>query len=364
MNKSNPLERTDRSCAAKRKVRRSISAKTDESHLAKQDKTPLSQKFLSSVKKYRLVTPGDRVLIGVSGGADSIALLHLFYKHRLTLGCRLQAVHFDHHLRKTSGRDARFVQKFCETLSIPCAIVDLDLTKKIKRGGSIEEIAREERLEVFSNLAKKFRTNAVALGHHSDDLAETVLMRVLRGTGLQGLAAILPKRKINGLIFIRPLLTSDRKEIMHYLRKHGLAFCKDETNEKTFFFRNKVRLKLLPLLKKKYQVNIKQALGNLSTTAADDYDFLKQETLKHFPVLKKKGGDLQLSLTKIQKVHPSLARMAARLALASVKGDTRTISLAHLLEIEDLLLNRPVGAKVSLPGGRSVHKEKNALRFS
>lgn len=325
---------------------------------------PFAKKTLQTILKHQLIRPGDKILVGVSGGADSMSLLHILDQLRSRVGFQVHAAHINHHLRKGANADQRFVEKFCASLNLPCTTKDLALNKKIEQGGSVEEIAREERFKALIMIAKKNNCNALALAHHRDDLAETVLLRILRGTGLQGLQAILPKRMINGSLFIRPLLDANRKEIEAYLKKQNIKFRTDPTNQQTHFFRNKIRRDLLPLLQRKYQSNIQEVLCNLAVTAGEDYEYLRQETQKIFPRLIQKrtpADSVALDLKKLQALPNAMKRMVLRSAIDQVKGDTLALTLAHLSELGELITKRPAGAVVNLPHGMRAIKMKKSL---
>ncbi len=165
-----------------------------------------------TIKQYRLIDKGDRLVLGVSGGPDSLALVLVLNSLKKELGLKLHIAHLDHGLRRDSAQDAAFVRKFAEKLNIPASIAQTRI-KKINHRGSIEEISRNARLNLFFTLAKKIKANKICLGHNLDDNAETVLMRLIRGSGLYGLSAILRKREINGFCLIRPLVEVKRKQI-------------------------------------------------------------------------------------------------------------------------------------------------------
>ena len=297
-----------------------------------------------------------------------MTLLCVLNKLRINGGFQIHVGHINHHLRgKHSDNDENFVKKFCFSLNIPCTCADAHLTTRIKQGGSLEEIARQERFKALIKIAKKVHANTIALAHHQDDLAETVLLRIIRGTGLQGLQAILPKRSIDGHIFIRPLLNISRKDIEAYLKKRKIKFRTDATNMKTHFFRNKVRRDLMPCLEKKYQKNIQEILCNLAVTAGEDYEYLRQQALKIFSKISRTQNSdtrLNISLSHYKKLPTAMQRMILRLAIERIKGNTRTLTLQHLQEVADLIINRPVGAVVNLPQKTRATKTKNFLQVS
>ena len=318
-----------------------------------------------TIERSSLLKTGDKVLIGVSGGPDSVCLLHILMALRHELGISLHIAHFDHGLRKTSSVDRRFVESLAKQLNIPYSSASKRIaTKKTK--GSLEEIAREARFDFLIKTAKKNKANVIALGHNRDDLAETVLMRILRGTGLSGLRAIMPLRRIKNTTFIRPLIDVTRKDIEQYLKKGGIRYRKDPTNKSEKFFRNKIRRDLLPVLEKKYNRNIRSVLANLAQAAADDYDLLDDLTGHLFSKMASTGHQrrsLELRTSQLTKLHLSLQRNLIRKCIEQYKGSTRTLTFSHILEIEDLLCNRPIGSVVNLPDNLTVLKGKGNLAF-
>jgi tRNA(Ile)-lysidine synthase len=186
-------------------------------------------KIRTFIKTNHLFSKGERIVLGVSGGPDSVFLLYALYQLRHELGLSLIVAHINHHLRIDSTKDGNFVKKLCHELSLPFAIRDVRILKR-KGQSSIEEIARQKRFNAFIEIAKKYHSRKIALGHNLDDLAETVLMRILRGTGLSGMRAILPQRQISGMTFTRPILDISHHEIMGFLKSKKLPFRLDPTN--------------------------------------------------------------------------------------------------------------------------------------
>jgi tRNA(Ile)-lysidine synthase len=270
----------------------------------------------------------------------------------------------NHGLRKDAQRDQKFVQKEAKRLQLPFTTETVFLKKKLKRG-SIEEIAREIRQKSLIKAAKKNKAAVIALGHTRDDLAETVLMRLLRGTGLSGIRAILPKREMRGIVFVRPLIETKRSEVEHFLKKRGLTYRTDVTNKQKRFFRNKIRLELLPHLEKNYNKNIREILTNLCRSAAIDYEYLEREGRRLLKDLAKKTGAscVELDYNRLLDLHLSQLRMVLRTSLEKLQGDTRRLTLAHIDEVEDLLRNRPLKSVVHLPNKITERKEYNRIVF-
>ncbi|MDD2702665.1 MAG: tRNA lysidine(34) synthetase TilS [Candidatus Omnitrophica bacterium] len=316
------------------------------------------ERIRQTVRKYRLVKKNDRVLVAVSGGPDSTALLCALYSLKKELDLKLHVAHLDHGLREDSAKDRKFVERMSATMGLACTAKRIDIKALARNGGSLEETARTYRLEFLFRTARKIKAGTVALGHNRDDQAETVLMRLFRGTGLYGLSAISMKRSIKGFILIRPLLETSRKDIAAYLKKGKIPFCNDPTNTEDVYTRNKIRNKLLPLLEKEYNGNIREVLAATAETAGYDYDYLNLQAERAF---KKMGGVIKLGM--FADFHPALQRLIFRFAIAGVQGNTRRITFQHIRELEDLVCNRPVRSIVDLPRGISVIKGKTSLRF-
>ena len=215
-----------------------------------------------------MLGPNERVLVACSGGPDSTALFHLFRELAPGLCLHLSLLHFDHRLRPESSKDYRFVQALARRFEIPFyGGKNQTPASAQKTGLSPEEAARKIRYEFFEQIAKKTRIKKIALAHHRDDQAETVLMRLIQGTGLRGLQGIRPAVKIHGITFIRPLIETSRREIQMYLKERGLSWREDATNRSNQFLRNRIRNRLLPLLEKEFNPLIREALARLAETS-------------------------------------------------------------------------------------------------
>ncbi len=317
----------------------------------------LIDKVKNTIKKYNLIGKNDKLVIGVSGGPDSVMLLYFLSSLSKEFNLSLHVAHLDHMLRKDSYQDAEFVTSLAERFKIPVTAARVDV-KELAKKGSLEEIARKTRFGFFFKIAKSINANKIALGHNLDDQAETVLMRVIRGTGLYGLSGILPKREIEGYCIIRPLIEISRREIEAALKKKKIKARIDKTNLEDFYFRNKIRNRLLPLLAKEYNSNIKEVLSNMAFSVGYDYDYLNQMAIK---IVLRLGRRIKIS--EFVKLHPALQRLVLRLNIARVKGDMRRLTFQHINEVNDLIFNRPVNSVVDLPKGVSVIKKNKTLFF-
>jgi tRNA(Ile)-lysidine synthase len=317
----------------------------------------MTDKFLETIDQYSLVQRGDKILVAVSGGPDSLALLLKLFDLKSKLDLILHIVHLDHGLRKDSRLDALFVQSWGRKLNLPVTVKQLTY-QQLKVKGSLEEFFREERLKFFIQIAKTIKADKIALGHNLNDQAETVLMRLLRGTGLSGLSGISAKRVIQNKVFIRPFLETTRQQIDKFLKTRGVKPRLDSTNRQDLFLRNKIRHHLIPLLKNKYNLNILKVLANLAQSVSYDYEYLDQAARSSL-----KGNPRRLNLKKIMKLHPAILRLKLRQAISSIQGDTRRINFQHIKELEDLIFSRPRGSIVDLPKGICVQKSRNTLFF-
>lgn len=236
------------------------------------------KKVESYIRQHALLQEGDAVLVACSGGADSLALLDMLLRLRPSLGIDVQAAHFEHGIRGEASRsDATFVENFCRERGIPFFLEAADIPALARaRGISLELAAREARYDFLWRVAGE-RT-LVATAHHQDDQAETLLMRLLRGTGTDGLAGIRPRA---GRL-IRPLLAVTRQEIVYYCRARGLSPRQDATNEEMDATRNRIRHTLLPLLREE-NPSITQALATLSAIAGEESDFLEGLLAERWP---------------------------------------------------------------------------------
>jgi tRNA(Ile)-lysidine synthase len=226
------------------------------------------QALIKFDKANNFFKPKDRVLIGLSGGADSIALLHFAARMAQKKHFEVFACHINHGLRAAAPKDAAFAKSAAAGLKVPFLLKKVNVKALAKKENlSVEHAARKARYKAFEEAAKKFNCSKIALAHHLDDHAETILLNLLRGTKAKGLLGIPVKRALGKLFIIRPFLCITRAEVMEYVKTHELAFVDDETNFEDIYTRNWVRLKLLPLLESK-QPKIRQHLFGISADLA------------------------------------------------------------------------------------------------
>lgn len=232
----------------------------------------LASAFETKLKNSDLIRPGSRVFVACSGGPDSVALVHLLLTLRAKWRLRLGILHFHHGLRgRLASRDLRFAEHLARSHKLIFVSARGDVRRLAKdRKLSLEEAAREARYHFFEEAARRRRIPFLALAHTLDDQAETVMMRMIQGTGLQGLQGIREKRNLGRTVLIRPLLNFSKKQILHFLKDNGFDFCRDETNESAAFLRNRIRRKLIPLLEKEFNPRVKEALARIPSVVTDE----------------------------------------------------------------------------------------------
>ena len=236
------------------------------------------EKFKKNIIDNKLVVSGDKILLAVSGGADSMVMASLFSMLTKILNIELVVVNFNHNLRKESVKEAKIVEKYISSLNIECVLKNLNTKEYAKKKNiSVETAGRQLRYLGLEEVAKKYKCNKIATAHNMNDNAETVIMWLLRGTGTDGLTGIPMIRKINkNLSVIRPLLPISRDLIDDYASKKEIVFCTDKTNFKCDYTRNKIRLNLIPQLK---QINpsVIEHIYNLSCIVKDETDYFKNK---------------------------------------------------------------------------------------
>ncbi len=224
------------------------------------------KKINAWVETYKLLSSGQTIIVGLSGGPDSVFLLHYLVAHKEALKLNLIAAHLDHEWRADSGNDTEFCKDLAEQLQVPYVSRKIsELDKRFKQTGSKEQDARTARRYFLEQIAQKYNANVIALAQHKDDQEETFFIRLLRGATLTGLTGMWPKRGI----YIRPLLCITKTEILDWLKEHDIAYLTDPTNESLDYLRNRIRMQLLPTIKQidpRFNLNFSKTIGHLQQT--------------------------------------------------------------------------------------------------
>lgn len=320
----------------------------------------IKNQFMKTLKKYDMVSKGDKVIIGVSGGPDSICLLHLFNDFKDGLGIQICVAHLDHMFRGgESEKDADFVKALCHKLNIPFFQSKINVPDFAKKHGfSPEDAARRVRYNFFNEVKEKTNANKIATGHNRNDHEETILMNIFRGAGVDGLTGIEPVRDC----YIRPLIEISRNVIDTYLKQENISFKIDKTNLTTDFFRNSLRLELIPLITNKYCPHLGKSLRRLSKIARCDLSFMNEETEKAFSrVTKYKSGNVIVDLMKFTKLHPAIKQRVIRLAVKKLVGNVKDFESKHTKLLVNFVEKAPVGKSIDLPKNIKVIKEYDSV---
>lgn len=306
------------------------------------------------MKEYQMVEKGDTVIVGVSGGADSVCLLCMLADISSEWGLNLVAVHINHGLRgEEAKRDEEYVIELCEKLEVSLELYDRRVNQIAKeRKQSEEEAGRDIRREILEEVCRKYKGQRIALAHHADDNGETMLMNLFRGTGVKGLCGILP---VAGL-YIRPLLWMRRKEIEDFLKERGIAFCTDSTNLELNYTRNKLRNHVISYVEdeinEKAVDHMNQTMEGLREVEAYLQDETKKAYIQTVSLWKDEDADYGVYITIQKEAYEKLSHaIAVRViyeAIVKTAGKAKDIGKVHVDAVEELM-NNQVGREVHLP---------------
>ncbi|MBZ0290763.1 MAG: tRNA lysidine(34) synthetase TilS [Anaerolineae bacterium] len=319
-----------------------------------------------TIQKYHLIPPDSALVLGVSGGADSLALLHILYTLQPTFRYRLHVATLDHGLRgETGAADAEFVRHFAESLGVPVTLGRANVSQlATAQHTGIEAAARNARYDFLATVARKVGAERVAVAHHAGDQAETVLMHLLRGTGLAGLGGMAlqsPMPEHPEVTLTRPLLWNTRAEIEAYCKAHGLEAREDATNRDTSLLRNNIRLNILPDLER-VNPHLQRVLGQLADIARVEDDFV-EEQLGSFcasTAVKTSAGRVFIDRTAFRGLHPALQRRLIAWAARQV-ASVEELDYLHIVEAVDMSVNGQQGGRALLTDGLQLRIEYDSL---
>lgn len=300
-----------------------------------------------TIEQSHMFEPGDGVLLGVSGGPDSMALLDILDGKKEDYGIHLYVVHVNHKLRVEAEEEAAYVERICKERSIPFKLFEVDVTAYAKKYHmSFEQAGHEVRFESFRKAGKEWKIDKIALGHHKDDKVETVLMHLIQGAGLEGLAAM--PRKEGKLV--RPLLETSKQELIAYCEEKGLKYYTDQTNLEEDCLRNRIRLNLLPELEA-YNPNIREGILRMEESVSADLDHLEEETEKLMAAYgKTEEGEVSFPIETLKELSLSLKRRVLRRMYRILTGTERNLTFKHTEDMRKLALSEKEGRRLSLPG--------------
>ncbi len=317
-----------------------------------EQKNSFTDKVLTEIQTYRMFVTGMTVIVGVSGGADSTALLHWLACHAEELSIRVAAAHVNHGIRGAEAdRDESFVREICEQLHVPLHILHTDIPKEAKKAGEgLEECGRRVRYAFFLELCEQYKNACIATAHTLSDCAETMLFNLTRGCGLAGLSGIPPVR---GKI-IRPFLAVTRAQTEQYCHDHTLSYVTDSTNHDTAYSRNRIRLNVVPQLCR-IDANFEQAAGRAARSLREDEECLCTLAKQALQKAACSKGWLAQTLAE----QPRAVRMRA-LAMAAEASGAGQLEQKHVDLLDSALLS---GGGCTLPGGCSARVEQGRLLF-
>ncbi len=320
---------------------------------------PLFNKVQRSIRSEQMICPGETVLAAVSGGADSMCLLHLLSELSKCSGFQVEAATMDHNIRPESGQDVEFVRRWCARWGIPCHTGSADVPSlAAARGAGLEETARELRYAFLQETADRIGAAKIATAHNADDNAETILLHLIRGSGLKGLGGIPPVR---GRL-IRPLLWVTRAEIESYCRERPIEFVQDSTNFDTTYRRNYIRHKVLPLLKAQ-NPNLLTTLNRTAKGLRSDSAYLEQQARQITEGAVRKGQQISFSAGTLAALPEALSSRVIQQLAAQLVPDT-VLSSAQRDSVLCLCRGTRPGAVCSLPGALMARREYERLVLS
>lgn len=321
------------------------------------------ESVVNAIEKYNLIGKDDNVIVGLSGGPDSVCLLHVLYTLRERLGFRLYALHVNHQLRGAEAdADEAYVRELCARLGIELHVKSIAISEfAAEKGLSLEEAGREVRYREFEALAKALKDAKIAVAHNKNDQAETVLMRILRGTGIDGLKGMNHKR---GSV-IRPLLDTERSEIEQYCSEQGLTPRIDRSNLENIYTRNRIRLELIPYINRLFETDVVESLYRMSSVIKEDCELLEDSVDRALEQcrIEERQAEIVLSTEKLEKMKNGMIKRVLRRAVMHVKGDLKGIENHHIERAASLATKGRTGAVVQLPHGLRATRSYGMLKI-
>ncbi len=310
----------------------------------------MMKKIEQFIEKNHMIENGDRIIAGISGGADSVCLLFVLLELRKKYAVEIIAVHVNHQIRGEDAlSDEQFTVDLCKKHDVKCIVFrkDVELIAK-NRKQSVEEAGRDVRREAFFQVLKENEGTKIAMAHHQNDNAETFLMNISRGTGLKGLGGIRP---VNGKI-IRPLLCMTRTQIEEFVRSKKCGWCTDETNNEQDYTRNKIRHLILPVLEQQINVHAIQHMNETMEKLCDVWEYLQAQTQEAIVLCVKQTekGELQIDKENYDSLHKVIQSMVIKKCLSDIAGAQKDLTSVHIEAIEQLM-EKQCGKSRNLPYG-------------
>lgn len=326
----------------------------------------LRNELVRAAEERGLWANGDRIVVAVSGGPDSMALLHMLSSLAQSSSLTIIAAHVNHGFRpEASAKELEVVRAYAEQLKVTCETITLDLPSYIEETGLNGQVAaREKRYAFLHEVAERHGASRIALAHHGDDQSETVLMRVIRGTGLTGLAGILSKRREKNVELIRPMLRMNKSDILRYCEEQEVPYCLDGSNKERYYFRNVIRLDILPYLSQ-FNPQLPQSLQRLAEVAGAEDDWMEKQTEALFArLVSRSPEECALSCNDLSGLHVALQRRLIKLILSYLSKETENISFE---QIETMRLaasdQAPATWRIDAGAGVRCAREYDVMRW-
>ena len=322
----------------------------------------LKEKVLDTIKKYELISNGDKLVLGVSGGPDSMCMLNILkeIKENGILNFEITVAHINHMIREEAKEDENYVKKYCKENEIKFYSKSIDV-EKIANTNKIgtEEAGRNERYKFFDEILKKTASSKIAIAHNKNDNVETVIMNIIRGSGVSGIKGIEAKREI----YIRPLIECEREEIEEYCEKENLNPRIDKTNFENIYTRNKIRNIVIPFIKQEFNPNIIETINRLTDLVREEETYIEKQVEKEYKeILIEENLEKRTIIIDLKKFNNEEKVIKSRLILYTITrilGSSKGIEKIH---IEDIikLCNNNVGNKYLTPNKNIKVLTKNS----
>jgi len=331
----------------------------------------LQREIREFAAKHESFSHSDRILVAVSGGPDSVALLHLFDALRDEFSLHVEVAHLQHGIRGDEAKeDAKFVAELAEQMKLPFHLKEVDVPRIRNDAGkgNLEAMARDERYRFFAEVMRERKLDKVATAHTRDDQAETVLMWLLRGSGMKGLGGMAPLHQLrlasgdstDSITIIRPLLSVSKIEILNYLAENKFDYRIDRTNEDTTLLRNWIRRELLPLIQQRAGEDFPGRLSHEAELLRDEDRYLDELAIRSLDATRAPMG---INRSALLREPAALQRRILRLWIAQRRGHLRGLEFVHIEELRRLIEHGPPQARLSIPGGWELIREYETLRL-
>lgn len=322
------------------------------------------EKVFETIKKYNMIEENDSIVVAVSGGPDSMSLLNVLIKLKQKMNITLVVAHVNHMIRAVADSETEYVKKFCHDNGIDCFVKKVDVVKFAEQQKiSTEEAGRNIRYDFFEEIFEKINANKIAIAHNKNDNAETVLMNIMRGSGVTGLKGIEPVRANK---FIRPLIECDRKSIEQYCINQNLNPKFDESNKENIYTRNKVRNLLIPYIEKEFNPNIIESINRLSNLATQENEYIDRIVKKECAniIISKTKQEVKLDLKKFNALDDFIKSKAILEYVRELFGTTKGIEKIHIQDIIKMC-EKNIGNKFLTPNkNMKVFVKKGVISIS